>query len=136
MKTLLVDDSSIDLKIFSRHLDRCDHPFEVDAFLSAKEALDQIAKLISQNPSEFPYSVIISDINMPAMNGFEFFTEIDSKYHELMLNSKEKPKFFIISSSENEEDIKRAQEISHFLGYLIKPISRKDFQEKFFKLIA
>lgn len=133
---MLIDDSPIDLKVLTRHITRTDAAIEVETFTSAIEALEKIEKQLLNSPENFPYPIIISDINMPIMNGFEFFSLINQKFEDILNSSETSPKFFIISSSDNKEDMEKAQKINFFKGYFIKPVSKESFRENFTKLIA
>ncbi|MEM8795542.1 MAG: hybrid sensor histidine kinase/response regulator [Pseudomonadota bacterium] len=53
------------------------HDYKIDVAVSAKQAFE----LIAQNG---PYPVIISDLNMPEMNGIEFLSHVKRRYPETL----------------------------------------------------
>ena len=65
--------------------------------------------------------VILLDINMPIMGGFEFL----NIYEDYAV----KAKVFLLSSSVNEEDRKQAEKYSCVAGYYTKPISKESVHE-------
>jgi CheY-like chemotaxis protein len=62
--------------------------------------------------------LIFLDISMPGMDGFEFLEEFQS----LSFNSK-KPKIFMLSSSDHEQDIEKAKQFNAD-GYIVKPLTK------------
>ena len=66
---LLVDDDRTGLMILSRSLERAN--FSVVAANSASEALDVL--------TSFRPEVILADVSMPGMDGFEFFRTVRAK---------------------------------------------------------
>src|SRR5579862_872335 len=65
-KILIIDDNHAQLKIFKLHLTH--HGFDVVTAQNGNEAINQL--------SEFKPDVIVSDVLMPAMDGFELCLEI------------------------------------------------------------
>lgn len=65
-KILFVDDDRNILASFRRHLRK---DFTVETALSGREGLDKIAK-------NGPYSVVVSDLRMPGMDGIEFLSQV------------------------------------------------------------
>lgn len=61
--------------------------------------------------------VILLDLNMPVMDGFEFLKAFARLDHP----GKEKIKVVIVSSSNNSEDVRRAKELGAS-AYITKPL--------------
>lgn len=78
-------------KIFARQED-----FKLISFLNAKECLDYL-----KSPETPPVDLIMSDLNMPGMDGFEFLQEVRHI-------SKTLP-FYIVSAYEAAQFRKRAE---------------------------
>ena len=79
------------------------------SFLSAFEALN----LIERN--EFEAAVILLDINMPKMNGWEFLQEMEKFNYNVPV--------YILTSSEDAKDLVRVKVFKNVLGYFTKPLT-------------
>jgi CheY-like chemotaxis protein len=64
--------------------------------------------------------IILLDVNMPFMDGWEFLNE----YKSLKTEIKKDINIYLLTSSNNPGDIAKAKEISALSGYLVKPISK------------
>lgn len=84
-------------------------------FKNGKEAYDHLSIIIKENKS-LP-DIILLDINMPIMNGWQFLDEI------IKIDIPKELKIFIVSSSENPEDIEKAKEYNFIKNYVVKPIN-------------
>lgn len=81
-------------------------------------------KLTENKPDELP-DVILLDINMPLMDGWQFLEQ----YHRIKSAIKKPIHIYMVSSSVNEEDIERAKSIDEVCDYIIKPISKGNIAE-------
>lgn len=81
-------------------------------------------KAAQHNPEELP-EMILLDLNMPVMDGWEFLTE----YIALLPKLKKKIALYILSSSIDPSDIQKAQSISEVKDFVIKPITKDKFRE-------
>ena len=66
-KILFVDDNELNREVFSEMIDVLFNDFEVEVYKSAKEVLSLDTD---------KYDLILSDINMPDINGFELYTKL------------------------------------------------------------
>ena len=81
---MLVDDDQDTVEIFTEELRK--HGFDVDGFTNPLVALDNFKANMGK------FSMILSDIRMPQMNGFEFVREIrtiDPEVHVLFITAFE-----------------------------------------------
>lgn len=120
---MVIDDNSIDLYVTARLLNKhniCNHLLQ---YSCAKDALDYLVKN-SNNPNAWPQLLLV-DIYMPEMSGFEFMEAFD----KLPLALKKYPKVFIVSSSIDEHDIERAANDKNVTAFQEKPVNL-EFLEK------
>lgn len=118
LRVLLIDDSEAD-RLFTRIvLERSGAVESVAGYESAKEALQDLASGAVQA------DLILLDINMPGMNGFEFL----EAYHQLpgscaMSAPQHKPSAVVmLTSSPDPADRARALQHPCVKGYVTKPI--------------
>jgi CheY-like chemotaxis protein len=118
MKSLLnfflIDDSAFDLFIYEKLLIKSGITDSVKTFNSARDAL----KYLLEQAQDFPDTIILLDLQMPDMNGFEFIDEFDSLPESL----KSKIKIFMLSSTIDTRDIDKARESAYILDLLPKPL--------------
>jgi CheY-like chemotaxis protein len=62
---------------------------------------------------------------MPFMNGWEFLKE----FKNLKTNIDKDIIIYLLTSSNNQEDINKAKKIKDLSGYLVKPITRSELKK-------
>ena len=112
---LLVDDDPISNYI-SEELIRgkglCNNVITVT---DGRQALDYLEKMLLE-VSEKQSLLVLLDLNMPVMDGFEFMEELQARQlHQRVIVA-------VLSSSDNHKDIQLAGNYS-FAAYLQKPLS-------------
>lgn len=113
-KALIVDDNEFDRFIHQKLLNHHKIAEEVFTCRGGREALEWLQEKDKPVPD-----LILLDIMMPEMDGFEFLTHYDGILPRLSLE----PALFLVSSSEDEQDLKRARKNPHVLRMLHKPLS-------------
>lgn len=97
----------------------CSH---ILSFTNGEEAISHLGEVINSQES-FP-DLIILDINMPIMDGWEFLEEFINLKH---LIEKDIP-VYMVSSSINPIDIEKAKTYSEISDYILKPIKMDDLK--------
>ncbi len=114
MKTvMLIDDSEADL-LFSRIIVSrsgvCDDVLEFDCASNALEHL--------QAPAGLDVDMILLDINMPGMDGFQFL----QAYQQLQRTHPARAIVVMLTSSPDPRDREQAESFDCVRGYVVKPI--------------
>ena len=91
-------------------------------FHNGEEALNHLKPIIECNGSSLP-DVILLDLNMPIMDGWQFLDEF------IQIPCEKEITIYIVTSSINPEDMERAKDYDKISNYLIKPISSNKLQE-------
>ena len=76
-------------------------------------------------PNYIRPEVVLLDINMPGMNGFEFLDE----YHQLPDNLKSHVVVMMLTTSLNPADEGRAEQFGEVTGYRNKPLTKAMLDE-------
>ncbi|MAU16523.1 MAG: response regulator [Muricauda sp.] len=92
-------------------------------FSDGAEALDYITT--NQNEPDSLPDIIFLDINMPVMDGFQFMEE----FVDLLPKLEKTIKVYLVSSSIDPKDLKKAKRIDAITDYLIKPLKSEDIRE-------
>jgi CheY-like chemotaxis protein len=100
---LLIDDDRIFNFISKATLEQMHIVNDIRTALNGREAL---ALFTSYYKGLLP-DIILLDINMPIMNGFEFL----EAFNQLSLLGKEKIKIIVVTSSEDPEDIRKVKSL-------------------------
>jgi CheY-like chemotaxis protein len=116
----VVDDDVIYQTIIQKLIKKAGVFSAHSSFMNGKEAINTLANTIEE--SEYLPDVILLDINMPVMDGWEFMEEIK------MMKSKISKKIiiYIVSSSIAIEDKNKSKTFTDIFGYIPKPISVDD----------
>lgn len=122
INVILIDDSSFDLFIYEKLLIKSGITLSVKTFNSAREALNYLVT----NEIEIPETVILLDLQMPDMNGFEFIDNFALASQSL----KSKIKIFMLSSTIDSRDIDNAKSSPYIIDLLPKPLEINQLKNK------
>jgi CheY-like chemotaxis protein len=125
VKTLVIDDDEISIMLTDLCLKDSSFFQVIDTYLDGAYALEHLKNEYSQ---DIAY-VIILDINMPLMNGWEFLEEIKN------FASQENTSVFMLSSSTDQIDVEKAANIDLVKGYFSKPL-KEEHLEKIHEFIS
>jgi CheY-like chemotaxis protein len=119
LSILLVDDNEIDLFLHERIIRISNISQDITKIASGKEALDYL-----NAAARFP-DLILLDIQMPEMDGFEFLDRLES----LPEKKKEQLTIIMVSSSLDFGDINKAKANSLVSSFLRKPLNIDKLKE-------
>ncbi|MGV3460570.1 MAG: response regulator [Flavobacterium sp.] len=127
-KTLFViDDDKIYHFLFKNLLKQNGIDVNVSFFHNGQEAIEHIK--VNSDSGVLP-DLILLDVNMPIMNGWQFLDE----YAQLLPALPKVSPVYMISSSNNEVDINKSKEFAHIVkDYLLKPVCKEDLDMIFAK---
>jgi CheY-like chemotaxis protein len=114
----IIDDDIIYQTITKKLIQKSDVFSAHYSFTNGSVAIKTLKTTLEVNNDILP-DIILLDINMPVMDGWEFMKEFQLIKSEI----NKKVNIYIVSSSIAVEDKKRAQTFSDIIGYLAKPIS-------------
>ena len=115
---LFIDDDKVTNFINQFLAQRSNHFENVMVASSAQEGLDYIQK--ANNGETVPPEIIFLDINMPAMNGWDFLNTLN----QMSIPLKEKLNIYMLSSSSRKTDVNKAKEYSNVKGFVTKPLTK------------
>jgi two-component system, chemotaxis family, chemotaxis protein CheY len=121
IRTLIVDDSSVMRKIVERSLRQAG--LDTLVVHEAGSGVEGLEVLKSQ-----PVDLILSDINMPAMDGLEFLRQI--RVQNLAVGIP----VVMITTESSEEHVKQAIEAGA-KGYIRKPFTAEQVKERVLPLL-
>lgn len=126
----LVDDDDIFQFLTRRIIEETKLVKEIKVFSNGLRALEFL-KSVQDTPEALP-EIILLDLSMPIMDGWDFLEE----YIMLRPFLGKKISIYIVSSSIAPSDIRRAQSISEVTDYIIKPVTVEKFEEIVRSLVA
>jgi len=120
-KTVLIDDSDIDLFIQRRFLEVYDFSKELLQYKSATEALNWLKKLNGEAPPD----VIFLDLNMPEVDGFAFL----KGFNDLPERVRSTSRIVVLTSSNSAQDRKQVFENKNVIQFITKPLKQTDIED-------
>lgn len=120
-RILLVDDDNL-TNLFTKFiLGRYNKELEINVCLNGQEAINYL------QATDSPPDLIILDVNMPLVDGFEFLDwQSQSSFQETCV--------VMYSTSDREEDIKLSLQYKQVVEYIEKPFDLEKVKELFEKI--
>lgn len=116
IKSCIIDDDFIHQFGMRRMIQRYEPTSSIIEFSNGLEAINFFKT--PHETDDLP-ELIFLDINMPVMNGWEFMEE----FTQIRDGLKKKVEVYILSSSTDSHDIKKAKANPGITDYIIKPLS-------------
>ena len=113
-RIMMIDDEAFDLKMYSRIVSRSGMVTETVTFTRAEDGLAYLL-----DPDSPPVDLILLDINMPRMTGFDF---MEAACDELGPDF-DVPIVMMLTTSMSEDDRDRAATYSPIRAYFNKPLT-------------
>lgn len=120
---MLVDDSKVDLFLNQKFLDVSHITNNVIPFLSARKALQYLEDNMDET-EKLPLLILL-DVKMPDINGFQFLDHFN-KMHK---NLEQDIKIIMLSSTIDPVDLDRARDNDHVFDILRKPLNPNQLKE-------
>lgn len=118
----LIDDDHIFQFITSKTLNKINPQVIIEKFEDGEQGIESIKERIN-NTDKLP-DVVLLDINMPYMNGWEFLKE----FKKIESQIEKDIQIYMLTSSDDPEDLERAKEYNELSGYIIKPVTKKELE--------
>lgn len=122
---LLIDDDDIIQFIHNKVVSSADPGAQIHAVFSVEKALEHLTSL---DWGALPDYIFI-DINMPIQSGFDFLDALKSDHPALNAALLEHSKVFLLTSSVNPRDQKKAMEYPVIDQMLSKPLTPEKMKE-------
>ncbi|NJO00662.1 MAG: response regulator [Bacteroidia bacterium] len=124
----VIDDDEIYKYSLRRSIDKTQAVRQVDTFSNGKMAVDYLTEH-QIDPDALP-DLILLDMDMPVMDGWEFLQE----YQRLSAHLAKKAKIYVSSALLSTEDEKLLRQIGIEDSYLTKPVRTEDLLSLFRKI--
>ena len=123
-KVLCIDDDPISVMLCSKVISRANFAEETDSANNGESALRYLQNISETDGANYP-AIILLDLNMPIMNGWEFLENYQRDFAAIYKDTK----IVVLSSTIDPEDVKKTQKYSTVLTFVSKPITKSSLEE-------
>jgi CheY-like chemotaxis protein len=113
----IIDDDELFIMITRNNIRKSGIPVITEDFKNGKDSLNVLKERVLSGEN-IP-NIILLDLNMPLLDGWEFLDELKQMPEE----SRREMKIYICTSSIDPKDLKRAETISDVTSFLEKPVN-------------
>jgi len=118
---LLIEDNIIDQLVTTKLLKKTLGDLDISVVNNGREGIEWL----HEHEKDYHSLIILLDIKMPVMDGFEFL----SRYDSLSEDIKSATEIFMLSSTLDATDIKKANENNYVKKLFSKPLPVLQFKE-------
>lgn len=118
MKIMIIDDDEVNLFLTQRMLVLCEITNNIQTFQFPKKALQYIQVVKDEDLPD----VILLDLDMPILNGWEFLEELTPHWKK----DRKKYRIYILTSSLDSLDEEKAKSHPMITGLLHKPLTKEN----------
>jgi len=116
----IIDDDPIFIFGLKKVMNSVDFAEEILVYKNGEDALENLIAI--KNDKETLPEVILLDLNMPIMDGWQFLDEFTQ------VKVDKKITVYIVSSSIDPLDYEKTKKYSHIENYIIKPVQTDDLK--------
>lgn len=120
---LLIDDDGVTNFINHRLIKKMNITECISSAMNGNEALKYLKDFSQSNNNNAP-ELILLDINMPVLDGFEFLEQ----FEKITFANKERIKIIFLTTSTHQKDILKISANTK-IGYINKPLTQEKLQE-------
>ncbi len=130
---VIVDDEAVDRMITRKRFERSEFATVFLPIRESETGEEFLERVRNHGELKGKRSLILMDVNMPGMNGFETIEALQQYFDES--EAEDCSVVMIFTSSENPADIERAQSQPLVADYLVKPLTNNDI-DRIYKLFS
>lgn len=123
-KVLCIDDDPISVMLCRKVISRSMFAEETDSANNGESALRYLDELAETQGAVYP-QIILLDLNMPIMNGWEFLENYERRFAPLHNDIK----IVVLSSTIDPEDVRKTEEFSTVISFISKPVTTSSLHE-------
>ncbi|MCX7559148.1 response regulator [Sulfitobacter sp. F26204] len=127
VSVMIVDDNEADRFIVRKRLSKAGVFEELREATNGEEFLQKVSRDAGELHVADPPLVILMDVNMPRMDGFQTIEELQRRVAKGTAHACVVVMMF--TSSSNPEDLARAEQIDIVKGYLHKPLEKEGVEK-------
>lgn len=122
-KVICVDDDPIALLLSKLVISKANFASQIITCMNGEEAIKYLEKpeIIEENAHSEQPLLILLDLNMPIMDGWEFLEQFNNKLRTVYASTK----IILLSSSIDPNDIKKSKDFSMVLDFYPKPLTKE-----------
>lgn len=131
-KVICIDDDPIALLLSKLVISKANFASEIVTLANGQEAMQYLERpqVIAENNASRQPLLILLDLNMPVMDGWEFLEQFSLKLYEHYKDSK----IILLSSSIDPNDIQKSRRFDMVLDFFPKPLTKEMLADIFEKI--